>query len=68
MEQGSGPSPLRGADVRPNGFLKIPSRELPWLDRLRDTVEDLPGSESDFIAEMRPTVDSTKYTLPEYAL
>ncbi len=48
--------------------LKIPPREVPWLERMRKTIEALPSSESQFIEEMMAKVDTTKFIAAEYGL
>jgi methanol--5-hydroxybenzimidazolylcobamide Co-methyltransferase len=50
------------------GALKIAKRELPWLDRMRETVESLPLTESQFINETLQNVDTTRFILSEYGL
>jgi methanol--5-hydroxybenzimidazolylcobamide Co-methyltransferase len=49
-----------------DGALKIQKRELPWLDRIQDTVEALPASENTFIGGMMGEVDTTKFLAAEY--
>lgn len=51
-----------------DGKLKLASRELPWLDRLQNALENLPSSESKFIAEMMAEVDTSKFIPAEYDL
>lgn len=50
------------------GRLKIPARELPWLDRMERALESVPDSEETFIAEMLPAVDTTRFIPAEYGL
>lgn len=50
------------------GKVKIPAREVPWLDRLEETLEDLPESENTFIQEMLEEVDMSKFRPDQYGL
>lgn len=50
------------------GRLKIPSRELSWLDRMEKTVETIPSQESGFIGEMMGCVDTTRFVPADYDL
>jgi len=50
------------------GRLKISQREQPWLDMIQDSVEGLPGSESEFIVRMLSTLDPGKFLPAEYGL
>ncbi len=50
------------------GTLKLPPRELPWLDRLQKTVENLPANEADFIGQMMARVDTSKFVAADYEL
>jgi methanol--5-hydroxybenzimidazolylcobamide Co-methyltransferase len=50
------------------GQLKLPVRELPWLDRLQRALDSLPESESQFINDMLGKVDRSKFILSEYGL
>ncbi|MCX8090112.1 MAG: methanol--corrinoid methyltransferase [Verrucomicrobiae bacterium] len=51
-----------------NGQLKVPPRELPWLDRIQNALESVPDNEEAFIAEMLPAVDTTRFVPAEYGL
>ena len=51
-----------------DGALRIPPRELPWLDRLQGTIESLPTSEGQFIDQMMAKVDRTKFIPADYDL
>jgi len=57
---------LRGA--RRSAGLKVHPRELSWLDRIEKTVETIPDSEAELIAEMTVTVDTTRLVPADYAL
>jgi methanol--5-hydroxybenzimidazolylcobamide Co-methyltransferase len=48
--------------------LRLPSREIPWLDRMRATIENLPEKEADFINEMMGQVDTSRFIPAEYGL
>jgi methanol---5-hydroxybenzimidazolylcobamide Co-methyltransferase len=48
--------------------LKLPPREVPWLDRLQDTLENLPTTEAEFISLMMAQVDTSKFIPAEYGL
>jgi len=50
------------------GRLKILPRELPWIDRIRDVVEQVPADESNFVARMMERVDQTKFVAADYGL
>jgi methanol--5-hydroxybenzimidazolylcobamide Co-methyltransferase len=55
-------------DASRDGRLKIHQRELPWLDRMQHTLEELPANESQFIDEMMQTVDTRKFVAADYDL
>lgn len=55
----------RGVD---KGELKMDERELGWLDRLRDQLDDIPEDEEEFIAEMNDEIEEGKYRPEEYGL
>ncbi len=55
-------------DSHAAGELAIPAKELPWLDRIEEELEDLPDNEADFIDEMMDEVDTTKFNPSEYGL
>lgn len=55
-------------DAHQDGALKIPAREVPWLDRLRAALEALPATETEFIAQMLGEVDTTKFIAQDYDL
>jgi methanol--5-hydroxybenzimidazolylcobamide Co-methyltransferase len=55
-------------DAYRDGALKIPLREVPWLDRLQKTLESLPPSETEFISRMMAQVDTTKFVPADYDL
>jgi len=48
--------------------LALHPRELPWLDRIQETVEELPSAEADFISEMMGAVDTEKFVVQDYEL
>jgi methanol--5-hydroxybenzimidazolylcobamide Co-methyltransferase len=51
-----------------DGALKIPPREVSWLDRLQKSIEALPAGESEFITEMIGLVDTSKFIPAEYGI
>ncbi len=51
-----------------NGQVKISELELPWLDTMRETVEELPTDESQFICQMMETLDTSKFVAKDYGL
>ncbi|MBM3880010.1 MAG: methanol--corrinoid methyltransferase [Verrucomicrobia bacterium] len=51
-----------------DGALKIQPRELPWLDRMQQTLETMPDTEEEFIAEMMGRVDTAKFNAADYGL
>jgi methanol--5-hydroxybenzimidazolylcobamide Co-methyltransferase len=51
-----------------DGALRIAARELPWLDRLEQTLQALPAKEAQFIDEMMGQVDTTKFVAADYEL
>ncbi|MFN8377374.1 MAG: methyltransferase MtaB domain-containing protein [Anaerolineae bacterium] len=51
-----------------NGLYKLPPNEVSWLDRLQRQADQLPEDESEFIAQILPTVDSEKVRLDQYGL
>jgi methanol---5-hydroxybenzimidazolylcobamide Co-methyltransferase len=55
-------------EAQHDGRLKIHPRELPWLDRIQNTVESIPSAESEFIGEMMGQVDVTKFVPADYEL
>jgi hypothetical protein len=55
-------------DAHRDGTLKLPPREVPWLDRLQKTVEALPAQEPEFIDEMMAEVDTTKFVAANYGI
>ena len=48
------------------GCLKIPPREMPWLDRMQKTLESLPGREDEFISEMMTELDTSRFVPGDY--
>ncbi|MGO8675842.1 MAG: methyltransferase MtaB domain-containing protein [Limisphaerales bacterium] len=55
-------------DAHSNGALKLPPRELPWLERLQTSLETLPDEESRFIDMMMGQVDTSRFRAAEYDL
>lgn len=57
---------LRAAHA--DGVLRIPVRELPWLDRLEHALASLPTDEATFVAEMLGELDTSKFVAADYEL
>lgn len=55
-------------DAHKAGLLMIDSRELPWLDLMQNTLENLPDTETGFIQEMMAEVDTTKFVAADYEI
>lgn len=50
------------------GSLRLPPREVPWLDRMEAALEELPDQESLFIERMLAQVDTTRFRVADYGL
>jgi methanol--5-hydroxybenzimidazolylcobamide Co-methyltransferase len=50
------------------GKLKLSELETGYIPYLREELESIPDSESDFVEMMLPVVDQSKFTLSEYGL
>ena len=50
------------------GRTRLPDSELKWLGMLEESAEDLPGTEDEFIEEILPELDQTKFIKGEYGL
>jgi methanol--5-hydroxybenzimidazolylcobamide Co-methyltransferase len=48
--------------------LRIAANEVQWFDSLRDTLDDLPESESEFIAQQLALADRSRFLPAEYGL
>jgi hypothetical protein len=48
--------------------VKIAARELPWLNRMEETVAGLPSTENEFIGRMMPLLDTSKFVARDYGL
>ncbi len=57
---------LRGAHDQ--GKLRIAPNEVIWFDTMRDTLDDLPENESEFIAQQLAMADRTRFLPEEYDL
>ena len=55
-------------DAHRNGALRLQPREVPWLDRLQQTIESLPDQESTFIEDMMAEVDTTRFVAADYGI
>ncbi len=54
--------------AKKSGQLAINERETEYLDSIHEIVEALPNTESAFIEEMIPTIDTEKCILKEYGI
>jgi methanol--5-hydroxybenzimidazolylcobamide Co-methyltransferase len=50
------------------GKLRIAPNEVIWFDTLQDTLDELPESESDFIAQQLAVADHSRFLPEEYGL
>ncbi len=50
------------------GNLQIPPREISFLDRMSEQLDDLPDNEGDFIEQQKAIVDPSKYLPSEYGI
>lgn len=55
-------------DAQAAGRLKIPARELGFLDTMSAQLDDLPDDEAAFIAQQKAVVDASKYLPAEYGV
>jgi methanol--5-hydroxybenzimidazolylcobamide Co-methyltransferase len=55
-------------DGQRRGLLKISRRELPWLDRMRKAIDDMPQDENTFVARMMDEVDRSRFRPQDYEL
>lgn len=51
-----------------DGHLMDDPKESSWIMMLKDEIASIPSNESDFVAEMVPTLDMEKVCLAEYGL
>jgi methanol--5-hydroxybenzimidazolylcobamide Co-methyltransferase len=57
---------LRGAHAA--GNLRVAPNELAWFDTMQDTLDELPESESEFIAQQLAKADRSRFLPGEYDL
>jgi methanol--5-hydroxybenzimidazolylcobamide Co-methyltransferase len=50
------------------GKVKVESREIPYLDRIRSTLREMPEDEETFVEEMMEEVDASKFVAADYDL
>lgn len=50
------------------GQLKVDPKEVAWLDRMEDELDDMPDTEAEFIDEMMDEVDVAKFLPQDYDL
>ena len=53
---------------RDRGLVKIPERELPWIDMMEVALESVPDSADEMIEQMIPWVDTERCVLEEYGI
>ena len=51
-----------------SGLMTLPEMELAYIPLLREELQSIPDSESDFIETMLPQLDQSKFILSEYGL
>ena len=56
------------SEAHRDGALRIAPRELPWLDRVRATIEATPDTETEFIGQMMAEVDTTRFVAADYGI
>lgn len=56
------------SEAHRDGQLRIPPREVPWLGRMRQQLEELPEQEDKFIAVVLERVDTKRFLAAEYGL
>jgi methanol--5-hydroxybenzimidazolylcobamide Co-methyltransferase len=56
------------ATAHRQGRLKLPPREVPWLEQMRGTVESLSDTRSQFIDDMMPLIDTSTFVRQDYDL
>ena len=55
-------------EAQADGQLRIAENELGWLEMMTDTLDDLPESEEEFIAQQLAFADPAKFLPAEYGL
>jgi len=50
------------------GELKLPEREVPWLDIIQQAIDALPDVEATFIEQQKPLIDPARCDLSQYDL
>lgn len=55
-------------DAAANQRLRIAPNETNWLDNMRDTLDEMPDSEDEFISQQLAMADSSKFLPSEYGL
>lgn len=55
-------------DAHGNGKLHVANNEIDWFDTMTDTLDDLPGDESEFISRQIAVADRSKFIPAEYGL
>lgn len=55
-------------DAANSGRLKLSSREVPWLDTMEESLDELPADEPSFIARQIDAADPDKWSPAQYGL
>ncbi len=55
-------------DAHATGRLRVTPNEIPWLDAMQEALDELPDSESEFIALQLATADPARFLPGEYGL
>jgi hypothetical protein len=55
-------------DAHAEGMLHIEPIEVAWFDRMQDSLDELPESESEFIAQQIALADRSRFIPGEYGL
>ena len=55
-------------DAHGKGKLRIAANETVWFDTLQDTLDKMPESESEFIAQQLALADHSRFLPKEYGL
>jgi methanol--5-hydroxybenzimidazolylcobamide Co-methyltransferase len=65
-------SSLRGLELIEsainNGSLLVVEREKVWIERIREEIQSIPDNEDQFVEEMLPMLDESKFQKGEYGL
>lgn len=63
---------LKGLEIieesQKSGRLQLEEKEIPWIDMLRTSLQEIPVDESQFTESILPTIDTSEIILSEYGL